>query len=134
MSTSNAAEQARSRILFVDDHEDTRDLMRLVLTQEQYEVVTANSMRDAVALAEKENFDLFMFDSWLPDGTGIELCKRIREMNQLTPILFYSGLAHEQNKQEALRSGAQEYLVKPVSIPELFKTVAGLISPKPQSL
>lgn len=133
MSITNVEKQTNpglSRILFVDDHEDTRDLMCLVLAQEQYEVVTAANMLDAVTLAEKENFDLFVFDSWLPDGSGIELCKRIRETNQLTPILFYSGLAYEQPRQEALNSGAQDYLVKPVSNPELFKTVAGLISSK----
>ncbi len=129
--TDEPANPGLARILFVDDHEDTRELMLLVLGKEHYDVVTATNVGEAVALAEKENFDLFVFDSWLPDGTGIELCKRIRETDASTPILFYSALAYEHNRQEALNCGAQGYLVKPVSIPTLSKVVADLISRSP---
>jgi DNA-binding response OmpR family regulator len=121
----------RHRILFVEDHQDTRELLVLVLGQENYEVITATNIREALALTEKESFDLFVFDSLLADGTGIDLCKRIRQTNRLTPILFYSALAYEKNKQEALNCGAQDYLVKPVSIPTLFEAVSALITSTP---
>jgi DNA-binding response OmpR family regulator len=117
----------KCRILFVEDHEDTRDLMALVLEQSNYEVVTAPSIAGALMLVEAGRFDLFVLDSLLIDGTGIELCKRIREIDRSTPILFYSALAYEKDKDEAFSSGAQRYLVKPVSLPLLRQTVAELI-------
>ena len=79
-------------------------------------------------MARTEKFDLFVLDSRLTDGSGIELCKQIRQMGQSTPILFYSAWAYERDKQEAFNSGAQRYLVKPVSIPLLCETVAELIN------
>lgn len=68
----------KGRILFVEDHEDTRDLMALILEQSNYEVLTASSIAGALELVKAERFDLFMLDSLLIDGTGLELCKRIR--------------------------------------------------------
>jgi two-component system OmpR family response regulator len=117
----------RCKILFVEDHEDTRELLVLVLEQSNYEVITARSMAGALTLVRAGSFDLFVLDSLLTDGTGLELCKRIREIDRSTPILFYSALAYEKDKNEAFSSGAQQYLVKPVSIPVLCKTVAEMI-------
>ena len=118
---------SKCRILFVEDHEDTRDLMALILEQANYEVATAPSIAGALALVEAGRFDLFMLDSLLIDGTGLELCKRIREIDRSTPIVFYSALAYEKDKNEAFSSGAQRYLVKPVSIPLLYQTVSELL-------
>lgn len=117
-----------SKILFVEDHEDTRDLMVLVLTELEYEVVTATSVADALAAAAAEKFDLYVVDNLLTDGTGIELCKSLRRTDEATPILFYSAMAYEKDKQEAFNSGAQSYLVKPVSLPLFCETIVRLIN------
>jgi DNA-binding response OmpR family regulator len=117
----------RRKILFVEDHDDTRDLFSIVLDQSNYEVTTSASMAGALRLAEIEKFDLFVLDSLLTDGTGLELCKRIRLTDHLTPILFYSALAYENDKNQAFLSGAQRYLVKPVDIPVLCNTVAEML-------
>jgi DNA-binding response OmpR family regulator len=118
----------RRKILFVEDHDDTRDLFSIVLDQSNYEVMTSASMAGALRLAETEKFDLFVLDSLLADGTGLELCKRIRQTDDSTPILFYSALAYENDKNEAFLSGAQRYLVKPVDIPVLCNTVAEMLN------
>jgi DNA-binding response OmpR family regulator len=117
----------KSKILFVEDHDDTRELMALVLSQANYEVVTAPSLAGAIKLAKTHKFDLFVLDSLLGDGTGIELCRLIRRMDHLTPILFCSAKAYDNDKIEAFRSGAQRYLVKPVDIRLLCLTVAELL-------
>jgi DNA-binding response OmpR family regulator len=119
---------ARSKILFVEDHEDTRELMVIVLEQANYEVVTAPTFAGALTLAENVKFDLFMLDSLLLDGTGIDLCRRIRLIDHSTPILFCSALAYDSDKNEAFSSGAQGYLVKPIDISLLCRTVAELIT------
>jgi DNA-binding response OmpR family regulator len=79
-------------------------------------VTTGTTIADALKLSREYRFDLYMLDSWLPDGSGIELCKQLREFDKATPIMFLSAAAHEIDKQAAMDSGAQRYLVKPVDI------------------
>jgi DNA-binding response OmpR family regulator len=100
------------RILFVDDHEDTRILVPIMLGAQGYETVTAPSLREAFKLATSEEFDLFLLDFLYSDGTGKELCEKIREFNKETPVLFFSG-SHPQVQQEALSCGAQGFVIKP---------------------
>jgi DNA-binding response OmpR family regulator len=123
----------QSKILFVEDHDDTRELMALVLEQANYEVVTSPSIAGALALAETATFDLFILDSLLGDGTGIELCQQIRRIDHSTPILFCSAKAYDSDKDEAFSSGAQRYLVKPVDLALLCLTVAELINARIES-
>jgi DNA-binding response OmpR family regulator len=118
----------KSRILFAEDHDDTREFISIVLQRSNYEVATAATIDDTLRLATSGPFNLFILDSWLPDGSGIDLCKRIRTFDNLTPILFYSGLAFERDKLLAFSSGAQAYLVKPVDVDELLVTVDDLLT------
>ena len=117
----------KPRILFVEDHEDTRDLISFVLQQSHYEVATAATIDDSLKLARSGRFNLFIFDFWLPDGSGIDLCKKVREFDHCTPILFYSGAAFENDKRLALSSGAQAYLIKPVETSELLQAIKTLM-------
>ena len=115
------------RVLYIEDHEDTRELVTLVLEQKCIEVVTGTTIKSGVALAGSEAFDLYLLDSWLPDGSGIELCRKIREFDQETPIVFYSAAAYEIDRAEAIRSGAQAYFIKPSHPSELCSLVSSLI-------
>ena len=115
------------RVLYIEDHEDTRELVTLVLEQKSYEVVTGSTIKSGVALAGSQEFDLYLLDSWLPDGSGLELCKQIREFDCVTPIVFYSAAAYETDRHRALDSGAQAYLVKPSQPSELCTLVTSLI-------
>lgn len=117
----------RSHILFIDDHEDTQELVTLVLAESNHRVTTTSSSKDALKLAREQRFDLYILDSWLADGTGIELCQRLREFDRGTPIMFFSGAAFETDKQAALDNGAQCYLVKPADIQVLRDEVNMLI-------
>ena len=115
------------RVLYIEDHEDTRELVTLVLEQRSYEVVTGATIETGLVLARSQHFDLYLLDSWLPDGSGLDLCRRIREFDKATPILFYSAAAYEIDKDLALRSGAQAYLIKPSQPSELCNLVVSLI-------
>jgi DNA-binding response OmpR family regulator len=117
----------QSHILYIEDHEDTRELITLVLGRCNHRVTTASRIDDALKLAREQRFDLYILDSWLPDGTGIELCKRLREFDDRTPIMFLSGLAYEADKQAAMDHGAQQYLVKPADMRVLSKEVNVLL-------
>lgn len=115
------------RVLYIEDHEDTRELVTLVLEQRCFEVVTGSTIASGVALASTEHFDLYLLDSWLPDGSGLDLCRQIREFDTATPILFYSAAAYDIDRDLALKSGAQAYLTKPSQPSELCRVVSALI-------
>lgn len=115
------------RVLYIEDHEDTRELVTLVLEQKSYVVVTGSTIKSGVDLAGSQEFDLYLLDSWLPDGSGLDLCRQIREFDKKTPIVFYSAAAYEIDRYEALNSGAQAYLVKPSPPSDLCNLVSSLI-------
>lgn len=120
------------RVLYIEDHEDTRELVTLVLEEKSYEVVTGATIESGIALAGSQHFDLYLLDSWLPDGSGLDLCLQIREFDKATPIVFYSAAAYEIDKDKALSCGAQAYLIKPSNPSELCKLVTSLIESQPQ--
>ena len=115
------------RILYIEDHEDTRELVTLLLAQKSYEVITGSTIESGVTLAGAEQFDLYLLDSWLPDGSGLDLCQRIREFDKTTPIIFYSAAAYAADHESAMKCGAQAYLVKPSPVSDLCDLVNELI-------
>jgi len=115
------------RVLYIEDHEDTRELVTLLLGQRSYEVVTGATIEAGIALASSQTFDLYLLDSWLPDGSGLMLCQKIREFDKTTPILFYSAAAYASDHETALRCGAQAYLIKPSHPSDLCRLVSELI-------
>lgn len=115
------------RILYIEDHADTRELVTLLLAQKSYEVVTGSTIESGVALAGAGDYDLYLLDSWLPDGSGLDLCKQIRQFDKTTPIVFYSAAAYAADSELALKCGAQAYLVKPSHPSDLCELVTDLI-------
>ena len=94
-----------------------------------YEVITAGSIRDALRFIEEEEFDLYILDKRLPDGSGLDLCRRFADLTPHIPAIFYSGDAYELNRQEGMYAGAEAYVVKP-EIDKLIKTVEQLLVEK----
>jgi DNA-binding response OmpR family regulator len=104
--------QNTPHILFVDDNEDIRFMVKAWLTRFNYEVATADSIESGLRIAQSAPFDLYLLDTRLPDGTGNELCAKIREFDLQTPIIFYSGDVPER-LSSVLECGAQEVVMKP---------------------
>jgi DNA-binding response OmpR family regulator len=119
--------QVKCRILCIDDHEDTSEMLKLLLVQEDYEVVTATTMQEALRLATSEEFDLYVFDKHLPDGSGLELCVKLNEATPGVPCIIYTGDAYDIHRFEALAAGADDYVAKP-DIDGLIESVRKLLS------
>lgn len=119
--------QPKCRILCVDDHKDTSEMLSLLLAQEDYEVVIATTAKEALILAESEQFDLYVLDKRLPDGDGLVLCGRLGEMTPDVPCMFYSGDAYEIHRSQAIAAGAAAYVTKP-DIEGLIEGVRTLLS------
>jgi len=91
-----------------------------------YEIVVARDFAEGLRLARQRYFDLYILDNWLPDGTGVELCHRIRGFDPHTPVVFLSSAVYESEIQEALAAGAQIYIAKPGSPADLRWVVTTL--------
>ncbi len=115
------------RILYVEDHDDTRECVSIVLVKNNFEVVTADSFEEGLFLAQQHFYDLYLLDMCLPDGVGVELAKQIRWFNRKTPIVFFSAAAFDSDQLDATRAGAQAYLIKPTAPSELCEVISSLI-------
>jgi len=118
---------SKCRILYVDDHEDSAEMFRLLLASPDYEVGIARTIAEAVDLAKAESFDLYILDKRLPDGSGTDLCIKLNVITPGVPCIFYTGDAYEIHRQEALAAGAHAYVPKP-DIEKLIDTVHRLLS------
>lgn len=119
--------QTKCRVLCIDDHEDTSEMLKLLLSQEDYEVVVAVSCAEALRLAKDEEFDLYVLDRRLPDGSGLKLCQDLAQATPGVPTIFYSGDAYDIHRSEALAAGADDYVTKP-DIDRLIECVRDLLS------
>ena len=114
------------RILAVDDEPDLRSLLRILLKNKGYEVLEAASGDEAVALVRSEpRIDLVIMDIMMPGLSGVEACAEIRKFSTV-PMLFLTAKTQLADKQEAYRSGGDDYLAKPFSQNELMLKVESL--------
>ncbi len=119
--------EPKCRILYVDDHEDSAEMFRLLVSSDDFEVQTAQSVAEALERARSRTFDLYVLDKRLPDGSGMDLCIMLNAITPGVPCIFYSGDAYEIHRQEAMVAGATAYVPKP-NVDALIDTVHKLLS------
>ncbi len=116
--------QEKQRILVADDEPEIREVLRMMLGSEGYEILEASNAAEAVAQAEQ--VDLVILDIMMPGKSGIQACTEIRE-NTNVPILFLTAKSGEHDKVLGFSAGGDDYLVKPFSYMELLSRVKALI-------
>jgi DNA-binding response OmpR family regulator len=102
-----------AHVLCVDDDEDSREMLSTLLKFWRIETKAVGTAAEALSLIQAERFDLYLLDVWLPDLDGFELCRRMRDFDPHTPILFYSGAAFDIDKKRGIDAGANAYVTKP---------------------
>jgi two-component system KDP operon response regulator KdpE len=107
------------RVLVVDDEPQIRRALRLVLRANGYEVAEVGTGEGALDALVIQPFDLMILDLMLPDVDGVEVCRRLREWSRL-PVVVLSAHGEEEVKVRALDEGADDYVTKPFSAPELL--------------
>jgi len=107
------------RVLVVDDEPQIRRALRLVLRANGYEVSEVGTGEGALDALVIQPFDLMILDLMLPDLDGVEVCRRLREWSRL-PVVVLSAHGEEEVKVRALDEGADDYVTKPFSAPELL--------------
>jgi CheY-like chemotaxis protein len=117
----------RYRILYAEDNEEACFMLTTLLGFSGIDATCAFTVKEAFEQAQNEHFDLYLLDGRFPEGSGLELCRQLRELSPQTPIVFYSSDAYETDRQKALAAGAQAYLVKPeveTIVPTILRLVA----------
>ena len=111
------------KILMVEDDFALAMGTEYALTSEGYAVTTAGNLAQAREKFD-DSIDLVLLDVMLPDGTGFEFCKELREKNSDVPIIFLTAVAEEANIVQGLELGADDYVTKPYRVKELLARVA----------
>ncbi|MEN3280452.1 MAG: two-component system, OmpR family, operon response regulator KdpE [Solirubrobacteraceae bacterium] len=107
-----------ARVLVVDDERQILRALKVILREAGYDVVEATTVEEALDRAAVRPPDAAIVDLMLPDGSGVELCRRLREWSTM-PILVLSAVGEEEAKVEALEAGADDYVTKPFGTREL---------------
>ncbi len=118
-----------ARILIVEDEEPLTLLLRYNLEAEGYEVETVGRGDEAETLLKERAPDLMVLDWMLPGISGIELCRRLRARpeTKALPIIMLTARGEESERVRGLATGADDYIVKPFSVPELIARVRALL-------
>jgi len=114
------------RLLVVDDEDAILEFVSFNLRKEGYDVTVAHDGDEALALADKQHFDLVVLDIMLPGVDGFEVCRRLRAKGDV-PVLFLSARDTELDKVVGLEIGGDDYLAKPFGIRELQARVKALL-------
>ena len=114
---------ASSRLLIVDDDPKLRQFLRQELELEGYDCQDVANAQDALIAIRQGSWDLLLLDWSLPDFSGIEVCRRIRQTQDITPILMLTARDDVKERVDALDAGADDYLTKPFSIEELLARI-----------
>lgn len=115
------------RILLVEDEENIREVVKLNLELEGYEVITADTGKIALKHFQEQHFDLILLDVMLPEVDGFQVCEQIRLTNMSVPIMMLTAKDAAMDRITGLKKGADDYLTKPFNLEEMLLRVQNLL-------
>lgn len=111
------------KILYAEDDRETAEYVAAGLSQQGYSVDVVTDGKHALAQATMQEYDLYIFDRMMPGLDGLSVVKALRAANNTTPAIFLTGLGSVDDRVSGLKSGADDYLVKPFSMAELIARI-----------
>ena len=121
------------KVLLIEDEPSVAGLINKGLVENGHQVTIAPDGSLGLQLATDYSFDVLILDIMLPNMNGMELCRRLRDKNILTPILFLTALSTTENIVAGLNAGADDYLVKPFAMSELLARLSAILRRPPVS-
>ncbi|WP_404986510.1 response regulator transcription factor [Chryseobacterium sp. M5] len=119
------------KILIIEDNLRVSSLMKRGLESQGYEIYISEDAEDALVIVERIDFDLIITDIMLPQMNGIELSKMIKQKHPDLPIIMLTALGTIDEKMEGFDAGADDYMVKPFEIRELYARIKAILLRKP---
>lgn len=107
------------KILIIEDDPQITKILKLNLKLSGFDTDNATTFQDAWSKITTDHFDLLLMDIGLPDGSGLDLCQKVRESGNDVPIVFLSALTDEATVVKGIKNGADDYLRKPFGLEEL---------------
>ena len=123
----------KEKIMIVDDHEEIREVIQVLLSNEGYQIIEAQNGKEALLVLEKESFDLIITDIRMPIVDGLELLENIRKRGDKTFLVLASTYSEFEYAKRGLQNGAIDYIIKPITeenLKELFIRVEKLLKEK----
>ena len=119
-----------AKIVIAEDEPDIRELIAFTLRFAGYEVITGSNGEEGYELTKKERRDLAMFDVRMPKMTGYDACKKIKADSEIAhiPVIFLSAKGQENEIEQGLAAGAEEYLLKPFAPDQLTERVKAVLT------
>jgi len=115
-----------NHILCVEDGQETCELIEIAMPHLKF--TFAHTLADGLDLIRRGIFDLYLLDNWLPDGSGIQLCRQIRRTDAISPVVFLSAASYARDHDHAMEAGATAYIDKPVDPFRLERILVDLLS------
>jgi len=115
------------KILIIEDNEDIAKLLMVNLRSKQFYVEHAADGKTGLEKARDEDYDLLILDLMLPEVDGLDVCRTLRNEKDFTPVLMLTARSSELDRVLGLEVGADDYLTKPFSVPELLARVHAII-------
>ena len=119
-----------SRILVVDDEESMRQLLEIALGKDGHRITLADSGKAATKLIDQNSFDLVISDIKMPDMSGVDVLRHVKETEPGTPVIMVTAYASAETAVEGLRLGAYDYLTKPFKVDELKANIRNALEKK----
>ncbi len=119
--------EAKRRILCAESNKDVGDLIALMLSRKGYEVESVQTAADCLKLASTDRFDLYILNDNYIDADSLELCRHLREIDPVTPVLLFSLESSGPRQQQALQAGVKIYKSKTSDFVSLVQTIDNLL-------
>ena len=119
--------EAKRRILCAESNKDVGDLIALMLSRKGYEVESVQTAADCLKVAATDRFDLYILNDNYIDADSLELCRRLREIDPVTPVLLFSLESSGPRQQQALQTGIRIYKSKTSDFVSLVQTIDNLL-------
>ncbi|HEY8903341.1 MAG TPA: response regulator, partial [Chthoniobacterales bacterium] len=120
------------RLLLVEDHPDTAEILRLLLASRGYDVRTAASVEEATQVATEFEFDMLISDIGLPDGRGTDLLTRLQtQLDRTIPAIAMSGFGMQDDLLRSRSAGFAEHLTKPIELATLQRAITRIAAMAP---
>ncbi len=117
-----------ARVLVVDDEQQVRDLLCSFLVDKGYEVLQASDGEQAMELLKREMPDLLFLDVHMPGSSGLDVIRRIREMNSVIPVVMITGGEDDKIAVDLLLEGATDFVRKPLRLAYIGRVVEACLS------